>query len=424
MTRSAAKIMVKEKPVLPSKADLLRPVSTASSFKKKRSWRIGSDEYLYVKELLDGGFPGNSDVDFIGKLEAAFARKFDSKYAVTFANGTVTLHVALAAANVGPGDEVIVPPLTMASTTMAVLYQNAVPVFADIDPETLTIDVNSVREKITSRTKAIIPVSIYGLSPDMDALMSLAKENGLVVIEDDAQCFGGRYSDRIVGSIGDMSSFSFQNSKHLTCGEGGMIVTNNEDYAEKVRRFGSLGYGLVGAAPGNSKIPKKVLVSPDFKRHIDLGFNFRLSAICAAVLLAQLEKLDMFISWRKKVAQAFEQVINGCSLLNAQKTPSGYEHAYWAYTVILDKSCDSSMWQNFYDKFVELGGDGFYGAWSLTYLEPFMQSGEYGQYPKGICPVAESVQPRLIQLKTNYGDMEIINRQAEILYKTTRYFGL
>ena len=139
----------------------------------ERSWRIGEKEYEYVKEVLDGGFPGSSSVSFPVRLEAAFAEKFACRYAISHANGTATLHSALAAAGVGPGDEVIVPPLTMASTSLAVLHQRAVPVFADVDPGTFLIDPASIRERITPRTKAIIPVALYGLSPDMDPIMRL-----------------------------------------------------------------------------------------------------------------------------------------------------------------------------------------------------------------------------------------------------------
>lgn len=386
----------------------------------KRSWRIDDKELAYVKESLESGFPGSSCVNFTGRLEVAFAEAFDSRYAISFANGTATLHAALAAAGVEPGDEVIVPPLTMASTSFAVLHQNAVPVFADVDPETFTIDPQSAGDKISGRTKAVIPVALYGLSADMDPLMSLAEERALAVIEDDAQCFLGKYHGRIVGSIGDMSSFSFQNSKHMTCGEGGMVVTSNPDYAEGLRRFSSLGYGLVRAEPGMSKIDKRALVRPDFKRHVSLGFNYRLSEICAAVALAQFEKLETFVHWRRETAAAFEQVVRTCDWLRPQKTPDGYEHSYWAYTVLLDTDEEDLSWQAFYDKFVEFGGDGFYGAWSLTYLEPvFREAG----YEAGICPVAERIQPRLVQFKTHYGDRETINREAEAIEKTIGYFA-
>lgn len=389
----------------------------------KRSWRIDERELGYLRDLLDSGFPGSSDSNFVGRLEKSFTERFGCSYAISFVNGTATLHSALVAAGVGPGDEVIVPPLTMASTSFAVLQAGAVPVFADVDRDTFLIDPESVRKRVTSRTRAIIPVSLYGLSPDMDALMDIANEHRLVIIEDDAQCFLGLYKGRLVGTLGHMASFSFQNSKHMTCGEGGMVITSNPEYAESLRRFSSLGYGLVSAEPGKAKIDKKTIVHPSFKRHVSLGFNYRLADVCAALALAQFEKLDWFVMWRKRTAAAFEEVVSGCSWLKPQKIPSGNESSYWAYTLRIDARESVLPWQDIYDKFVEYGGDGFYGAWSLTYLEPVFQSGQFGKFEQGICPVAEAIQPRLIQLKTNYGDEKSIERQAEALKKTIHYYS-
>jgi perosamine synthetase len=388
-----------------------------------RSWRIGTREFEYVAQVLDSGFPGAADVSFTARLEAAFAETFDCQYAVSHANGTATLHSALAAVGVGPGDEVIVPPLTMASTSLAVLHQQAVPVFADIDPCTFLIDPESIRSRITARTRAIVTVALYGLSPDMDPIMALAREHGLAVIEDDAQCFLGRYKGRVVGSIGDLASFSFQNSKHITCGEGGMVTTSNQEYADRVARFASLGYGLVRAGAGKSKIDKRAIVHPSFKRHVSLGFNYRMSELCAAVMVAQLERLGEFVARRQTVARAFDAVVRDCPWLRPQQVGPEYEHSYWAYTMQLDTDHGPS-WEQFYEKFAELGGDGFYGAWSLTYLEPLFQDGSLGRcYPQGLCPVAESIQPRLVQLKTHYGDPSTIDQQADALARTIRYFG-
>jgi len=388
-----------------------------------QSWRIGDKELEYVRRVLESGFPGSADVSFVAKLESAFAERFDCKYAISHANGTATLHSALAAVGVAPGDEVIVPPLTMASTSLAVLHQGAVPVFADIDPDTFLIDPESVRQRITPRTRAIITVALYGLSPDMDPIMDLARQHGLAVIEDDAQCFLGRYKGRLAGSIGDLASFSFQNSKHITCGEGGIVTTNNQEYADRVARFASLGYGLVRAGAGKSKIDKRAILHPSFKRHVSLGYNYRMSELCAAVALAQLERLDEFVTWRRRAAQAFDRVVRPCGWLKPQRVGPDYEHSYWAYVVKLDAEKDGITWQRFFDKFVELGGEGFYGAWSLTHLEPVFQDGSLGlKYSAGICPVAEAIQPRLIQLKTNQGDQNQIDRQAECLAKTIRWF--
>ncbi len=387
-----------------------------------QSWRIGDKELAYLEEMLAGGFPDNAPLNFITRLEEAFAEKFHSPYAIALNSGTATLHAALAAAGVRAGDEVIVPPLTMASTSLAVLHQNATPLFADIDPDTFTIDPESIRQNITARTKAIIPVAIYGLAPDMDPIMQIAQENNLVVIEDDAQCFLGKYKGRTVGTLGHLASFSFQNSKHITSGEGGMVITAQADIAEKVRRFACLGYAAIGKE-GGSRLDKRTLHSPAYKRHSELGFNYRIAELCAAVALAQLERLDEFVHWRRECAHAYDQVVRQCSWLKPQKTPADCEHACWSYVVRLDDDGEAGLWEKFYDKFIEFGGRGFYGCWSLTYLEPAFQNGTCGAFEPGLCPVAEKVQPQLMQFKTHLGDDETINRQAEALEKTIRYLG-
>jgi len=413
-------IYVETTPVVEPKAAIESddPESVAA----QASWRIDEREHRYVKEVLDGGFPGGSRTNFVGRFEEAFAATFETDYAITFANGTATLHAALAAAGVGPGDEVIVPPLTMASTSLAVLHQGATPVFADIDRTTFNLDPESVRRCLTDKTRAVIPVALYGLSADMDPIMELSRSHNLTVIEDAAQCFLGRYHGRLVGTLGHFGSFSFQNSKHMTCGEGGAVITSDTTLARETRRFSSLGYGLVGADPGASEVNKRALVHPDFERHVSLGFNYRLSELCAAFLLGQLEKLEDFVDRRRQCAAAFREVVDGCDWLIPQANPPEYLHAYWCYAVRMDVNGDTSMWQKFYDRFVELGGDNFYGAWALTYKEPIFKSLCPQSPATGRCPVAEEIQPFLIQFKTHYEKREIAERQAEILDRTISSF--
>jgi perosamine synthetase len=252
--------------------------------------------------------------------------------------------------------------------------------------------------------------------------MQVARANSISVIEDDAQCFLGRYKGRMVGTIGDLASFSFQGTKHMTCGEGGMVLTNNAELADKVARFASLGYGLVNAQPGKSKIDRRTIVHPSFKRHVSLGFNYRMSELCAAFAVAQLEKLEQFVEKRRAAAKSFESVVNGCSWLRPQLTPADHINAYWAYVLYLDPDYGVT-WQQFFDKFVEFEGEWFYGAWSLTYLEPFFQEQFGTRYPIGLCPIAEKIQPQLIQLKTNYGDPDAVAKQTAALQKTISYFS-
>lgn len=400
--------------------------------------RIGQREREYVLEVLDSQFRSSAGSNMTGRLEKAFADRIGVKYAIAHINGTATMHSALAAAGVGSGDEVIVPALTMASTSLVVLHANAIPVFADIDPNTFNIDPLDIRRKITPYTKAIIPVALYGLSPDMDAIMDIAREYNLAVIEDDAECFLGYYKGKVVGSIGHMASFSFQSSKHLTCGEGGMITTNDEDLANKVRRFNSLGYAGVGAAKG--KITKDDIQDPRYARHVSLGFNYRLPELCSAVALAQVERMEELVNMRIKIAELYATAVDGCDWLTPQLVPEGYIHSYWTYVLKLETDMIDFTWYDFRKKYVELGGDGIYAAWLLNYLEPVFQ--QHAFYPQGcpaqcplykgqlqnykicLCPVAESIQPKLFQFKTNYFDPDKAEFQANALAKTSRYFGL
>jgi perosamine synthetase len=396
----------------------------------KKIQRIGDLEKQYVMEVLEGQFGSQSSYKMVTRLEKEFANKMQRKYAIAMVNGTATLHIALEAIGVGPGDEVICPPLTMSSSSLCVLHANAIPVFADVDRETFLITAESIKEKITPRTKAIITVSLYGLSPDMDPIMQLAHEHGIKVIEDNAQCFLAKYQGRLVGTMGDMASFSFQSSKHMTAGEGGMVVTDDEDLALKLRRYSGLGYGSIGLEKG--RITKDDIQDPNYERHIVLGWNYRPTDLMGAVALAQVERLDELVEMRKIAAGHFLNAIEGCSWLKPQKVNAGDEHAYWAFCLVLNT--DIVDWYEFRKKYMELGGDGIYSAWKLSYKEPAFQNmsflgredfiKQYGAYDyKNVsCPNAEYLQPRMLQFKTDYWDEADAVKQSNILKSTIEYF--
>ena len=388
--------------------------------------RIGEKEKAYVMEVLEEQFRTSRSGRMTALLERRFAETFNSGYAISFVNGTATMHAALAAMGVGPGDEVIVPPLTMSSTSLAVLHAGATPVFADIDPHTWTVDPEAVRRCVTARTRAIIPVALYGLPPDMPAIMAIASEQGLGVIEDDAQCFLGSIDGRVAGSMAHASSFSFQSSKHMTSGEGGMVTTSDAGLAERIRRFANLGYGAVAAQAGGSKIPREAIQSPAYDRHLSIGWNYRMPDLCAAVALAQLERLEELVEQRRAAADILRQAAAECRWLVPQHVPNGYRHAYWCFTVRLDHG-GRFTWHDFRTRFLEFGGDPFYAAWKLTYLEPAfhrktLTPQQTCTYCEGLCPVAESLQPALIQFKTNYFDLDRARAQGEALRRTTAYF--
>lgn len=387
--------------------------------------RVTQREYDYVKEVLDTQFRNSRAGVTIKRLEETFAQRFGVAYAIALVNGTATLHTAVFAAGVGPGDEVIVPPLTMASTALAVLQVGATPIFVDVDPATFNLDPDKIESEITEKTKAVMPVALFGLSPNFDPILEIAKRHHLLVIEDDAQCFLGRYKGRWVGSIGDIASFSFQLSKHVTCGEGGMVVTHDEKLAGKMRCFSTLGYGAVLATPGKGKITKEMIQDPNYDRHVMVGWNYRISEVAAAVALAQIERLEELVELRVQNARLYREAVRGCEWLVPQAAPPDYVHSYWTYVLKLENGGEFS-WHDFRKKYVELGGDSFYACWKPNYLEPVFQSGviKTRQALKpGLCPVTEDLQKKLLQLKTNYFDLKLAEQKAEALAKTIRYFG-
>ncbi len=389
--------------------------------------RISELERQYALESLEGQFKSANNYKFVVRLEKAFAEKMGTKHSVGFVNGTATLHTALEAAGVGMGDEVIVPPLTMSSTSLAVLQANAIPVFADVDEKTFLISAQEIEKKITDKTRAIIVVSLYGLMPDMDAIMAIANKHNLTVIEDDAQCFLGTYKGKNAGTIGHMGSFSFQASKHLTTGEGGMVTTNDDELALQLRRISGLGYGSI--TMNKARITKDDIQDPKYERHVALGWNYRMSDLVGAVGLAQTERMDELVQMRMACGKIWEDALAGCDWLIPQYTPAECVHSYWAVAVRMVNP--KITWYDFRKKFMELGGDGIYSAWQLTYLEPaFRNKAFLGReklfegytYEKGLCPVAEMLQPQMLQFKTNYFDTAECEAQAEILKKTIAYF--
>jgi len=384
--------------------------------------RVGDLEKKYLLEVMASQFGNSRSAGMNRRLEEKFASAFGARYAIAQASGTATLHSALKAVGIKEGMEVIVPPLTMMSTTFSVFQAGGVPVYADVDPDTFLIDPEKIQAAITDKTRAIMPVSLFGLPVNIDEIMKIARDNKLYVIEDNAQCYRGFYQGRIAGSVGHMASYSMQISKHLTAGEGGMLITNDENLALRARRFGNLGYAPIGASSGRGRVTKDMIQNPEYDRHIELGWNYRMSEPSAAVALAQTERMEELVHMRAKVAALIKKAHEGCSWLKPQFVPEGYIPSWWAYVLKLENK--KVAWVDFRRKYMELGGDGIYACWKLSYLEPFLKGKKSGnqKFEKGLCPVAESLQPFLLQFKTNYMDLDVAQRQANILEKTIEYF--
>jgi len=387
-----------------------------------KGWRFETNEAQYVSEVLSNGFGASETGAFTERLEHAFARKHNQKYGIGFNSGTSTLHAALEAFGVGEGDEVIIPALTVAMCGYAVTHANAIPVYADVCKDTFNIDPEDIKRKITSKTKAIMVVHIYGLMCDMEAIEKIAKDNGLYILEDCAQCFlATDHRGVISGTAGDVGSWSFENSKHLSCGDGGIVTTDNPILAEFMRQYGGVGFKNITASSGKVRISRDKFQNPDWKRHNILAYNYRLPEICAAVALAQTEKIDWLCSLRKEMGNAYQKIVkqSKTDILIPQVVPNGYTNSYYTFACLFNGEKYGITWQEFRKKYMELGGDGIYAAWQLVYNEPCFKNQKIGW---GRAPIAEKLQRNLMQFTCNQKNRSEVEEQASCLLKTIEYF--
>jgi len=395
----------------------------------KDTWRFNGNELNYLMQVLNSGevagMSGSSNQNF----ERKFADKVNAKYGITFNSGTSTLHAALHALNVRAGDEVIVPALTVIANLHVIIAQGAVPIFADIDLESFNIDPIDVERKITERTKAIMLVPLYGLPCDYDSFLKISKRTGVPIINDAAQSPLAKYKGKDIASIFDITSFSFDATKHMSTGDGGMITTNSEETAVLIRKFGCLGYSTLQAGDGRVRIKKEVFQNPDFSRHNDIGLNYRMSEFQAAVGLAQLERLDEFIKLRQKIASIYLDVLSESKIFVPQKESNESEHVYWTLALrLIDKNI---TWEKFRQKFVQNGGSGVYAAWKLLYQEDVFKTGRwmlnnpniYKNYKHYVCENAELVQGQIMQFPLNDSSVNDAMVNVDAFDKTLRYFS-
>ena len=394
------------------------------------SWRFSGNERKYVEEVLSSGFASATSGNMNSRLEALFAESHKKKYAITFNSGTTTLHASLWAMGVRYGDEVLVSPLTVISCMNAILYCNAIPVFVDIDPDTFLMCPKDLESKITDKSKAIMPIHLYGQMCDMTEIMKIANKHNLKVLEDCAECYLASHKGKIAGTIGDIGSWSFENSKHLSCGDGGIVATDDESLGDYLRKLGTQGFKNATAKSGKIRVSKEMFQNPTYTRHSHYGFMYRLPEVAAAVALAQVEKMQSFVERRQKMGFLYKEVIesDGADIITAQYLPDGDVSSYWAFACKLNTSVD---WVDFRKTHVSNGGDGIYAAWALLYKEgsvpEILKMQEDMGISKmivsdGICPNAEMIQPRILQFTTNQNTIEEMEIQAEALSKTLRSY--
>jgi perosamine synthetase len=279
---------------------------------------IGAREKELVLDALDSGWV-SSIGKYIDEFEANFARYCGTEYAVAVSNGTTGLHLALAALGLRPGDEVIIPDLTFVATANAVAYTGATPVLADIDAETLCIDPASVKSLISARTKAIIPVHLYGHPADMDALMEIGDAHGVAVIEDAAEAHGAEYKGRRVGGLAKCGVFSFYGNKIITTGEGGMLTTNDREFQARARRL------------------RDHAMSPQRRYfHDERGFNYRITNLQAALGVAQLERINDFLDRRAEIMNWYRAEIETTDRVRLNRVKNWAKSAFWMICLEVD----------------------------------------------------------------------------------------
>ncbi|NHC33835.1 DegT/DnrJ/EryC1/StrS family aminotransferase [Scytonema millei] len=277
-------------------------------------------QYLSIKDEIDSAvFKALESTQFVlgsevVALEEEFAHYCNADYGIAVNTGTSALHLALLAVGIGAGDEVITVPFTFVATTAAICYTGATPVFVDIDPVSYTIDVTQIEAAITERTKAILPVHLYGQAADMEPILDIARRHGLVVIEDAAQAHRAEYKGRRVGSLGDIGCFSFYPGKNLgACGEGGMVVTNNPEYERKMRMLRDWG-------------------QEQKYHHLLKGYNYRMDGIQGAILRVKLRHLDQWTEARRTHATQYDKLLTSSEVTTPTVMPYSY-HVYHVYAV-------------------------------------------------------------------------------------------
>ena len=284
---------------------------------------LTGNERKYLNECIDTGWI-SSEGPFIREFETRFAERVGRRHGIAVCNGSAALDAAAAALDIGPGDEVIMPSFTIISCAAAVSRLGGTPVVVDCDPDTWNMDVGAVESRITPRTRAIMPVHIYGLPVDMDPLLEIARRHRLFVIEDAAEMIGQTYRDKPCGSFGDISTFSFYPNKHVTTGEGGMILTDDDALAERCRGLRNL----------SMKAPRRFV-------HDEIGWNFRMTNMQAAVGLAQLERLDDFVPRKRRIFDRYTELLSDIPSLQLPVACTEYaRNINWVYGIVMSADVD------------------------------------------------------------------------------------
>jgi perosamine synthetase len=315
----------------------------------------------------------------LAEFEQTFTERLNVRHAIATCNGTAALHLLWRALEIGPGDEVITTPFSFISSSNSIMFDGGRPIFVDIDPATWQIDVGRIEAAITPRTKALLPVDVFGSLPDMDAVRSLADKHGLRVVEDSCEALGGSYKGRPAGALGEAGAFGFYPNKQITTGEGGMIVTDDDRIAFMARSLRNQGR------------------DPDagWLQHSRLGFNYRISDINCALGTVQMRRLDEFLAKRARVAGWYQERLGGESRLSMMKVPADVEIAWFVFVVRLSDDYSQADRDKILEK-LRAAGVGCSNYFTPIHHQPFYQQ-ELG-YKPGDFPITEALSARTLAL--------------------------
>ena len=371
------------------------------SFLSAAGRTFGPEEETLVVEALRSGCLSRNGGTMVKGLEQDFAAVLGVRHAVACSSGTACVHLALAALDLEPGDEVIVPPITDIGSILPVLWQNAIPVFADVDPLTMVIDPAEVQKRITPRTRAVIAVHLAGMPCPMDELIRICKRHGIVLIEDCSQAYWAEYKGRLVGGMGDFGCFSLQQSKHMSCGEGGLMVTSNDAYARRSLLFSDKAWPRESTSLGST-------------RFLFLSQNYRMSELAGAVAWAQLKKVQSNVTHRRARAAELTAQITGLDGVMAPHTPADTNPAYWLYMLRVNASArctaadfGAALVAEGVPAWVQYIIDPLYLSPVFTTPQTYGTSGyPFSQFPhqafeRGLCPHAEETLSQVIAIHWN-----------------------
>ena len=346
---------------------------------------IDDDDIESVVKTLRGDYLTTGPS--VSEFEKRIAAYVGSKYAVAVSNGTAALHCACYAAGIKGGDEVLVPAITFAASSNCVLYCGGKPVFVDINPDTYNIDISKIEEKITEKTKAIIPVHFAGQPVDMDKILEIAEKYNLIVIGDGAHALGAEYKNEKVGLKADMTEFSFHPVKPITTGEGGIVVTDSEEYYKKLLLFRSHGVTRNIDMMQNNQ-------GPWYYEQIDLGYNYRITDLQCSLGLSQLNKLDRFVNKRREIAEIYNKEFKELQEINIPKQESFSNSGWHIYVITLNLDKLSVGRKEIFEA-LQKENIGVNVHYLPVYLHPYYKKLGYKQ---GECPVAEDVYNRMITI--------------------------